>query len=285
MADFKRGFLIFLLVMLGLSVLLLIFAILSSGGRGIEIVVGSALGVGALVLLCFAAYPTFDRPNLRLVSLPGALLGSMMMFALPVILSIGESYRSELLPKLTVMVYLIVGAMCLIPLVLLPRIKPPSNVIQITTAGLMALTVFILFILLWAEPSRGEDVGRLIAILIVLSGAGAVTTFVVARYHGIKVADPLSTVQGRMFLRCPRCEREQTVELGAPSRCAACQLIFKVEVEEPRCPKCGYNLYNLQSSVCPECGQPIPGKDPAADPNSPLLAWARANDQENQPRT
>ena len=27
--------------------------------------------------------------------------------------------------------------------------------------------------------------------------------------------------------------------------------------EEPRCAKCGYLLYNLRGTSCPECGEPI----------------------------
>lgn len=57
---------------------------------------------------------------------------------------------------------------------------------------------------------------------------------------------------------CPRCARKNEAPLGQ-SRCQGCGLILLVQVAEPRCVKCNYNLLDLRSPVCPECGEPIAG--------------------------
>ena len=40
------------------------------------------------------------------------------------------------------------------------------------------------------------------------------------------------------------------------SRCRECGLALTIEVEEPRC-VCGYLLYNLAGTSCPECGREV----------------------------
>ncbi|MCE9592408.1 MAG: hypothetical protein K8S99_18030 [Planctomycetes bacterium] len=57
-------------------------------------------------------------------------------------------------------------------------------------------------------------------------------------------------------LTCPRCNRKQTLPLGE-ALCADCGLRISVQVEEPRCVKCGYLLYKLTGDACPECGTAI----------------------------
>jgi hypothetical protein len=63
----------------------------------------------------------------------------------------------------------------------------------------------------------------------------------------------------RLHLTCPRCGSEQDCAVGA-SRCASCQLKIVIDIDEPRC-NCGYLLYGLQDSRCPECGREIPQED------------------------
>lgn len=71
-----------------------------------------------------------------------------------------------------------------------------------------------------------------------------------------------------VHLTCPRCARKGEAPLGQ-SRCEGCGLIFLVQVAEPRCIKCNYNLLDLRSPVCPECGEPIVRAGSLADPVSP----------------
>jgi predicted amidophosphoribosyltransferase len=55
---------------------------------------------------------------------------------------------------------------------------------------------------------------------------------------------------------CPRCRRKTKVPPGMGS-CTSCGLRIQLNIEEPRCPQCGYLVYKLVSDVCPECGTPI----------------------------
>lgn len=71
----------------------------------------------------------------------------------------------------------------------------------------------------------------------------------------------------RLWLRCPRCGREQELAAGGAT-CVQCRLRLRIEIEEERCPACGYLLYRLASSNCPECGTPIPAYT-AADAHEP----------------
>jgi len=60
-------------------------------------------------------------------------------------------------------------------------------------------------------------------------------------------------------LNCPKCGKQQCLPTGLV-RCTKCKFKMIIELEEPRC-ECGYQLYNLQSNKCPECGKEIPESD------------------------
>lgn len=62
-------------------------------------------------------------------------------------------------------------------------------------------------------------------------------------------ADLLSKVS----LTCPVCAKAMTVAAGSSS-CDGCGLQFLIKMREPRCQACGYNLLNIKSDKCPECG-------------------------------
>lgn len=57
-------------------------------------------------------------------------------------------------------------------------------------------------------------------------------------------------------LRCPRCQKEQTLPLGE-SACCDCRLIIRTSIEVPVCPQCGYDISMIKSDKCPECGAAI----------------------------
>jgi transposase-like protein len=59
-----------------------------------------------------------------------------------------------------------------------------------------------------------------------------------------------------LWIRCPRCSKEQKLATGE-SRCSGCRMVFHIEVKEPICPKCGYNVHLLTRPVCPECGEQL----------------------------
>lgn len=65
--------------------------------------------------------------------------------------------------------------------------------------------------------------------------------------------------QATLNLTCPECQTQQSFPTGLV-RCSKCKFTMIIELEEPRC-ECGYQLYNLQSNYCPECGIEIPESD------------------------
>ena len=66
-------------------------------------------------------------------------------------------------------------------------------------------------------------------------------------------------------LTCPRCAGPIEARSNREARCGGCRLKVRVEIEEPRC-ACGYLLYELVGSVCPECGKEVPEADRWAAP-------------------
>jgi hypothetical protein len=115
----------------------------------------------------------------------------------------------------------------------------------------LALTITALIVL--GFGTHEELLGRGLGVLSILTLLGLIITPILYRVHGIdRVAKPESTPL-TMKITCPRCLREQTISTGR-SRCENCRLRFALEIEEPRCPKCGYLLHNLTLPRCPECG-------------------------------
>lgn len=94
---------------------------------------------------------------------------------------------------------------------------------------------------------------RLMGALGVLSASGSLALLILAKLRQVGRRAALQTTAARVELHCPRCTAAQTVDAGA-SACAACGLKFRIEIEEPRCAKCGYVLWQLPTRRCPECG-------------------------------
>lgn len=99
---------------------------------------------------------------------------------------------------------------------------------------------------------------RIVAASAVVIGAGTLAQPVLIRIAG--AAPQESAIRGRrakVALGCPRCGTRCELETNTDAKCAACQLAIRVEVEEPRC-ACGYLLFGLETSTCPECGAAVP---------------------------
>ena len=79
---------------------------------------------------------------------------------------------------------------------------------------------------------------------------------VLARLNRRVDFEPLADMPMAVTVICPRCGRRTKVPLGAGG-CGACGLRIEINIEEPRCPQCGYLVYKLASDVCPECGTPV----------------------------
>ena len=68
----------------------------------------------------------------------------------------------------------------------------------------------------------------------------------------------------QLELTCPRCEAELTLPSGI-ARCSQYRFALLIEVEELRC-ECGYLLFRLETSRCPECGRGVPTTHESVSP-------------------
>lgn len=96
--------------------------------------------------------------------------------------------------------------------------------------------------------------GRLLAANVILTSLGLVVLPILQRLYGVKSpTDPVST---RLEIEaiCPRCSHKHMIPSG-DSTCPVCALRFRLEIEEPKCARCGYLLYRLPGNRCPECGE------------------------------
>ncbi len=123
------------------------------------------------------------------------------------------------------------------------------------TMGCLWLVAALIVGAIWAEVSS-EWYYRVLGALAVLAVGGSLGVLMLAKLRQVRRLETLESAVARVELRCPRCTQVQTVDAGA-SRCVACGLKFRLDVEEPRCEKCGYLLWQLPERRCPECGTPF----------------------------
>ena len=125
------------------------------------------------------------------------------------------------------------------------------------TAALMSYLNFI------TEGFRGDvDVNELVVRLIAagsivsVCGLLAITIFLAANRRALVTTSASVKEIRSVKVTCPRCTTKTDAAVGR-SRCGGCGLIFVLELAEPRCVKCEYNLLDLRGDRCPECGTPV----------------------------
>jgi hypothetical protein len=87
----------------------------------------------------------------------------------------------------------------------------------------------------------------------IIASCGSLALLVLARINRNLDRVPVLSELKELTLFCPGCHKKQTMSVG-DSACTTCGLKIHVRLEEPRCPKCDYLLFMLQSDRCPECG-------------------------------
>ncbi len=149
-------------------------------------------------------------------------------------------------------------------------LTPGQSWLRITTVLAAAATAalldaaFVSLKLLHAEVNA-DFLFRLASAGGILSGCGAVALVVLARINRAVDYEPLAIDAVGVKLVCPRCRKKQSLQLGN-SACSACGLRISIRIEEPRCPQCGYLLFQLTSPRCPECGKPLPNQPMSSAP-------------------
>jgi len=135
-----------------------------------------------------------------------------------------------------------------------------SQIVTIATLLTAAMTG-ILIMLAVLQPRVSDSFAGAIAIFSMLTGVGLLASLGLSFMSLVRNTGTGETLASKVMiaLKCPRCASEQTVRAGL-SRCEQCGLRLEINVEEPTC-ECGYQLYQLTSDACPECGRQIPETD------------------------
>jgi hypothetical protein len=168
---------------------------------------------------------------------------------------IDRSHRYEALFKSSMIAIVLAIALPHIGLIAMARLRRSyvwvrvATVLAIAALGLLIITMIIF---------EGEDeyLFRVMGAIAILDVCGTLTVPVLHRVSAIK--DPVSIEAPilEIGLTCPRCRQTQQVQVGR-SQCAGCGLRLLIEIDEERCEACGYVLYGIESTRCPECGEPI----------------------------
>jgi hypothetical protein len=280
---FKRFILILLLVLMGWSAVLMALAIYSSGRTNYSIAwtLRTTLAQGFLLLVSFGAFTALERVKLRIPAIVGMLSAALMLTLLPIFdyWQITDAARirqfnqvaHDGVYQLAQTGFLTAGLLCLIPFILLPRMRRVGRIVQMTTIVYLSFAYGAAILYLWhIDTQRIEEA---LTMLLIPAGACMLGVFALHKFLGIRQPDSLSSVAPTLSVRCPRCQSEQSLALGE-SRCSCCRLRFSIAVEEPRCPNCHFNLHQLTRPICPECGFHLDAEDVPAESGATPVAPA-----------
>ncbi len=291
---FKRAILLLLLALAGWTAILLALALYRTGrspqtmGWALAVILAQAF----LMLVSFAAFTALDHPRLRLPALVGMLAAAFMLAALPIFgwWWITDPYLLHRVRpdpahyrmfQLAATGFLTAGLMCLIPFILVPRMRRVARIVQLTTILYLSFAWLAGLLYLWRiDTQRLDDA---LTTLLIPAGACMLGVFALHKFMEIRHPDPLTSVTPTLHVRCPRCQCPQELALGE-SRCHRCRLRFSIAVEEPRCPNCHFNLHQLTRPICPECGFHLDADDvPADSPPAPAMPSPSENNADIPP--
>ncbi len=209
---------------------------------------------GALLgyyILAIPAASLHEGQRLRSLALAG-LAVCTVGFAMLLVCIWSEPTGSDAFPKATAIAAIIAFALthtCLV-------VRVPGGIglpwLLFGTCASMWTLAAVASGMIILEPQH-EFWARLLGALGVIAATGSLALLILTKLRRVGKEERLETTPARVELRCPRCTTLQTVNAGA-TRCAACGLKFRIEIEEPRCPKCDYLLWQLPERRCPECG-------------------------------
>jgi hypothetical protein len=119
------------------------------------------------------------------------------------------------------------------------------------------------------DPDTAEDLVTLVvsedwfaralgaSAVVALAGTIAQPILVLLARRTAQSSDPrLGDRHLAVEVRCPRCGAMPAIEANTDALCPGCRLSIRVVVDEPRC-ACGFLLYRLEGSSCPECGKGV----------------------------
>jgi NhaP-type Na+/H+ or K+/H+ antiporter len=228
-------------------------------------VLGTTAAVGAASILGLASAIPWERRRWHPVGPAGMVAVAIALLLVLVAIWGGASrfaFAEEMFLKAMGVACVIGVALPHVGLLALARLRRSYGwVRRVTIILIVMLTALIAFLIVF-EPF--EDFwARLTGIFAIGVVCGTIAVPVLHRVSAIRTRDDVRTVELELSITCPRCSETQNVRAGR-SKCGRCGLKFRIEIEEEHCASCGYPLYKLMSSVCPECGTPLAREAPEA---------------------
>jgi hypothetical protein len=208
-------------------------------------------GTGVAGVACLAGVGTPPRRHWRWIGVAASALAAVA--AVYAVWKTVHSGSELFIIVLTIAIVLAHANLCLF--VPLAGAQKWVRVITISAGVATAIAIDVLAI---ADEHRTHVPGaeNLAAAGGIITACGSLALLVLARVNRNLDRVPVLSEIKQITIICPGCQRRQTLPVGASS-CATCGLKFTVQLEEPRCPKCDYLLFMLQSDRCPECGEPL----------------------------
>ena len=219
-------------------------------------ILGTTSIVGAASMLGLVSAIPWERRRWHPLG-PGSMAAVVLAFVLVLIVIWGDlsPQKWEDFFKLTAVACVAGVALPHISLLSLARLHRQYGWVRRVTIMLIVLLSGLISYMVLAEQD-GEFWFRLVGIMAIGDVCGTVAVPILHRVSAIRACEAITTVELSVSLTCPRCHKTQELPVGR-CRCAECGLKLNIEIEEEHCAVCGYVLYRLESSVCPECGTPI----------------------------
>jgi len=220
-------------------------------------------GIGVLVVANLAHAGMNDRRWWRWAGIAAAAAAWLVAEA-----GILQHTSSPLGRQMLTALASLAGVLGLANLALLVPLEGLQRLVRSGTIAAAAVCAGAINLLVYFDTPWDEEIWRRAAAGSgIVAGCGSLALLVLARINR-RVEyrpDEGAVLATEVALVCPRCSKSQKIALGGAA-CKACGLRIEITIEEPRCPKCGYLLYMLQSPVCPECGTSIAAEAAASSP-------------------
>ena len=209
---------------------------------------------GALIVLYILAIPGASLQERRVYPLLGlaGLLTCVVAFAMTLTCIWAEHADNEAFAKATAIAAIIAFSFAHTALLAhVPASLAVRWLLGVALFSLWTVAAMVSAAIIWELQADGWY--RVMGAVGVVDASASLALIIMALLRRVGKVEKLQSADVQVELHCPRCTTLQKVAVGA-SRCSACGLKFRLEVEEPRCAKCDYLLWQLTERRCPECG-------------------------------